>query len=124
MALWDVAGKATGRPVHELRGGAVHEEMAYFGFAQGETAEETALDAQELSLAGFEVIYVKVGRGDSFDLDLVRAVRSAIGPDGTSARVNPNEKWESVHAARMIRKLMAYDVEIVEQPTHCESIWA
>ena len=123
MALWDVAGKATGRPVHELRGGAVHEEIAYFGFAQGETAEETALDAQELSLAGFEVIYVKVGRGDSFDLDLVRAVRSAIGPN-RRLRVDPNEKWESVHAARMIRKLMAYDVEIVEQPTHCESISA
>ncbi len=32
MALWDVMGKAVGRPVHQLLGGAVHDEVQYFGF--------------------------------------------------------------------------------------------
>ncbi|TIY12133.1 MAG: muconate cycloisomerase [Mesorhizobium sp.] len=123
MALWDVAGKAACRPVHELRGGAVREDIAYFGFAQGETAEETAADAGELAEAGFEVIYIKVGHGDVLDLDTIEAVRAAIGPN-KRLRVDPNEKWEPVHAGRMIRKLMAYDVEVVEQPTHCETVSA
>ncbi|MCP4979930.1 MAG: mandelate racemase/muconate lactonizing enzyme family protein, partial [Gammaproteobacteria bacterium] len=38
MALWDVCGKATGQAVHELMGGAVRDEIEYFGFAQGEDA--------------------------------------------------------------------------------------
>lgn len=123
MALWDVAGKAAGRPVHELMGGAVRDEIAYFGFAQGDTAEEVAADARELVAQGFEVIYFKVGRGDALDIATTRAVRAAIGPD-KRLRVDPNEQWSPVHAARMIRRLMEYDVEAVEQPTHCESVAA
>src|ERR1035437_3906445 len=33
MALWDVMGKAIGRPAHQLLGGAVRKEISYFGFA-------------------------------------------------------------------------------------------
>ncbi|PWJ73012.1 L-alanine-DL-glutamate epimerase-like enolase superfamily enzyme [Pseudaminobacter salicylatoxidans] len=123
MALWDVAGKAVGRPAHELMGGAVHDEISYFGFAQGDTAEEVAADASELAAAGFEVIYFKVGRGDGLDIETTKAVRTAIGPD-KRIRVDPNEQWNPIHAGRMIRKLMEYDVEAVEQPTHCESVAA
>jgi L-alanine-DL-glutamate epimerase-like enolase superfamily enzyme len=123
MALWDVAGKAVRRPAHELLGGAVRDEIAYFGFAQGETAEEVAEDARTLAAEGFAVIYFKVGRGDALDLESTKAIREAIGPD-RRLRVDPNETWSPVHAQRMIRKLLVYDVEAVEQPTHCESIAA
>lgn len=123
MALWDAAGKSAGRPVHELLGGAVRDDIEYFGFAQGETAEEVAADAQKLAADGFSVIYIKVGRGDILDLNTVKAVRMAIGPD-KRLRVDPNEHWSPIHAARMIRKLAAYDVEAVEQPTICQSISA
>jgi L-alanine-DL-glutamate epimerase-like enolase superfamily enzyme len=123
MALWDVAGKAVRRPAHEMLGGAVRDTIAYFGFAQGETAEEVAAEARELAAEGFAVIYFKVGRGDTLDLESTKAVRAAIGSD-RRLRVDPNEAWSHVHALRMIRKLQAYDVEAVEQPTHCESIAA
>ena len=123
MALWDVCGKACNRPVHELLGGALREEIQYFGFAQGETAEEIATDAAEIAATGCEVIYVKVGRGDTLDLNIVQQVRTAIGPD-KRLRVDPNEHWNPVRAARMIRKISEFDVEFVEQPTHCESITA
>ena len=32
LALWDALGKALGQPVHRLLGGAVRDEIAYFGF--------------------------------------------------------------------------------------------
>jgi muconate cycloisomerase len=123
MALWDIAGKAAGRPVHQLLGGAVHDEISYFGFAQGDTAEQVAADATALAAEGFEVIYVKVGRGDALDLDVVRAVRAAIGPD-KRMRVDPNEKWSQVQSSRMTRALVEYGVEVVEQPTRCETVAA
>lgn len=121
MALWDVVGKVTGRPVHDLLGGAVRDEVCYFGFAQGEDAAEVAADAEHLARDGFEVIYFKVGRGDGLDLDTAAAVRAAIGPR-KRLRVDPNEHWTPVQASRMIRALLAFNVEVVEQPTHCESV--
>jgi muconate cycloisomerase len=123
MALWDVMGKATGQPAHALLGGAVREDIRYFGFAQGGTADEVAMDAESLAGQGFEVIYFKVGRGDALDLETARAVRAAIGPS-RRMRVDPNEHWTPVHASRMIRELLAFGVEVIEQPTHCESIAA
>ncbi len=123
MALWDAAGKTAGQPVHALLGGRVRDEIRHFGFAQGETAEEVVEDAAALAAQGFEVIYFKVGRGDALDIETARLVRDRIGPD-LRMRVDPNEKWNPLHAGRMIRRLAEYGVELVEQPCHCESISA
>lgn len=123
MALWDVMGKAAGRPAHDLLGGKVRDEICYFGFALGESAVEVARDAASLAEDGFDVIYFKVGRGDALDLETAEAVRAAVGPN-KRLRVDPNEHWTPVHLSRMVRKLLPFDVEAVEQPTHCESIAA
>ena len=123
MALWDVMGKATGLAAHELMGGAVRDEIQYFGFPQGETAEEIAAEAKLLAESGCDVIYFKVGRGDALDIDIAQQVRNAIGPQ-RRMRMDPNEHWSPVRAARMIRKMSEFDVEFIEQPTNCESITA
>jgi muconate cycloisomerase len=123
MALWDLAGKATGLAVHELMGGAVRNEIQYFGFAQGETAAEIAAEAKLLAESGCEVIYFKVGRGDALDIAIAEQVRAAIGPQ-KRLRMDPNEHWSPVRAARLIRKMCDFDVEFIEQPTNCESVVA
>jgi len=122
MALWDVIGKATGRPVHELLGGAVHDEIQYFGFVQGDAPEELAGDAKALADAGHDVIYVKVGRGAELDIAIARAVREAIGP--RRLRLDANEAWDTLTAIRMINQLSAFNIEFIEQPTPCESLSA
>lgn len=123
MTLWDVIGKATGHAVHELLGGALRDDIQYFGFPQGETAEEIAAHAKQLSEDGCEVIYVKVGRGDALDLAIVQQTRAAIGPE-RRLRIDPNEKWDPLKAKRMIQKLAAFEIEFVEQPTDSESLSA
>lgn len=123
MALWDLMGKASGRSVHELMGGALRTEIQYFGFAQGETAEEIAAEAKLLAESGCEVIYFKVGRGDALDIAIAQQVRAAIGPQ-KRLRMDPNEHWSPVRASRLIRKMCDFDVEFIEQPTNCESIAA
>src|SRR4051794_23250888 len=79
MALWDLVGKASGRAVHELMGGAVQSSIQYFGFPQGDTAEELAAEAGSFVAAGCDVIYVKIGRGQELDLQIAKQVRAAIG---------------------------------------------
>ena len=123
MALWDIMGKAAGRAVSELLGGAVHDEIGYFGFPQGETPEEIAAEARIFADQGCEIIYVKVGKDDATDLAIVRQVREAIGPD-RRLRLDPNEHWGPLTAARMIPRIAEYGIEFVEQPTDCESLSA
>ncbi len=123
MALWDVIGKAAGQPVHRLLGGAAHQEIQYFGFLQGDTAEELAEDARDAVAAGFSVIYMKIGRGEETDMRNVAAVRQAIGDDHR-LRLDANEAWDPLTAIRMIRKLSRFDPEFIEQPTPARSIEA
>ncbi len=123
MALWDVIGKAAGQPVHRLLGGAAHQEIQYFGFLQGDTAEELAEDARDLVAAGFSVIYMKIGRGEEIDMRNVAAVRQVIGDDHR-LRLDANEVWDPLTAIRMIRQLSRFDPEFIEQPTPSHSIEA
>ncbi len=119
LALWDAVGKALGQPVHRLLGGAVRDEIAYFGFVQGDGPEEVGAHARELAGQGFEVIYMKVGRGDELDVANARAVRAAIGE--RRLRMDANESWDTLTARRMIDRLLPYAPEFIEQPSPAES---
>lgn len=122
MALWDILGKAAGWPVYRLLGGAVRDEVDYFGFVQGDTTEELVEDARDLAGAGYGVIYLKVGRGEAADLRNTAAVREAIG--GCRLRLDPNCAWSVPEAIHMIGKLREFEPEWIEQPTPLMSIAA
>ncbi len=114
LALWDAIGKAAGQPLHRLLGGAVRDEIRYFGVVQGDTPKELAEHARTLVEEGFQVLYVKVGRGEALDLEIVQAVRKAIG--NVRLRLDANEVWDGMEARRMFEKLRPHDPEFIEQP--------
>jgi len=122
MALWDAVGKACGRPVHELLGGAVRERIHYFGFPQGDTPAELALEARRWADSGCEVIYVKIGRGEVLDKEIIAEVRAAIGP--RRLRVDANEAWDVLTARRMIQAIEPFGIEFLEQPVRSDSLAA
>jgi L-alanine-DL-glutamate epimerase-like enolase superfamily enzyme len=122
MALWDLQGRRAGVPVHRLFGGAHRDRVGYFHFTQGDTPEELAADAARAAAAGERVFYVKVGRGERLDLEIVRAVRREIGD--ARLRLDANEAWDPHDAIRMCRRLEPFDIEFVEQPTPSWSIEA
>ncbi|MGI8420728.1 MAG: mandelate racemase/muconate lactonizing enzyme family protein [Gaiellaceae bacterium] len=111
-ACWDALGRAHGVPTRTFFGGAVHEELDYFGFLQGDDASTLAAHARELPR--HEVIYLKVGRPRD-DEACVAAVREAIGPERL-LRVDPNEAWDAATAVDRIRRLALYDLDGGEQP--------
>jgi L-alanine-DL-glutamate epimerase-like enolase superfamily enzyme len=122
MAMWDLMGKQTGRPVYDLFGGAFRESVGYFYFLQGSTVEELVADAQHAVSLGAPVIYLKLGLGERHDLEATAAVRSVIGDAGL--RLDANEAWDVATAIRMIGKLQEFDPDFVEQPTPSGSIAA
>lgn len=120
MAMWDLQGKLTERPVHQLLGGAHRKAVGYFYFLQGETADELAKDAAIGHANGERVFYLKVGRGEKLDLEITAAVRREI--KDARLRLDANEAWSVHDAINMCRKLEKFDIEFIEQPTVSWSI--
>ncbi len=62
---------------------------------------------------GFSSFKVKLGTGE--DLEQVRAVREAVGPEAR-IRVDANGAWDVETAKRTLCELESLDVELAEQP--------
>ena len=123
MALWDIVGKAYECPVNHFFGGAVRDEISYFGFPQGKSSKEIATNAKSFAEMGHDVIYIKVGTGIKNDIEIIKEVRAAIGPD-KRLRVDPNEHWGTLEMRQILPEVLGCNIECIEQPTHCESISA
>jgi L-alanine-DL-glutamate epimerase-like enolase superfamily enzyme len=115
VACWDALAKTLGVPSRTLFGGAVHDEVDFFGFLQGDDPDTLARHAVELASEGYEIMYLKVGRPARDDEACVSAVRQAIGPDRL-LRIDPNEAWDVGTAVDRIRRLERYGLDWVEQP--------
>ena len=120
FAILDLIGKLDNRPIHQILGGAHRNKVGYFFFLQGSTTEEISKHAAEGFAAGERIFYLKEGRGEAIDINMVRAVRSKIGE--ARLRLDANEAWDPQEAIRMCRKLETYDIDFIEQPTPCWSI--
>ena len=103
------------RPDNVFFGGRVRDEVDFFGFVQGDTAEQLGVHARELASLGHEVLYVKLGRTARDDEECVAAIREAIGPDRL-LRIDPNEAWSVGEAVERIRRLEPFGIDWVEQP--------
>jgi muconate cycloisomerase len=121
VACWDALGRTLGVPTRTFFGGAVRDELDYFGFLQGDDAETLARHARALAGDGYRVVYLKVGRGARDDEAVVAAVREAIGPEPL-LRIDPNEAWDVATAVERIRRLERYDLDWVEQPTPAQDV--
>jgi L-alanine-DL-glutamate epimerase-like enolase superfamily enzyme len=115
MALWDVCGRACGQPLWRLLGGLQQQEATYFYYLARDTREGLAAQVADGLAAGFDVFYLKVGLGDAEDLELVSAVREALGP-GPRLRLDANGSWTLPEALRNLRALSEHDIDFVEQP--------
>jgi galactonate dehydratase len=93
MALWDIAGKAYGLPVHRLLGGPVRERVKVYGHLGGESPEEMADNAVGMMEKGYRALRFyplgpfRSGIPDSYQgvvrrvVSYVDAVRRAVGPE-------------------------------------------
>lgn len=124
MALFDLQGQILGQPVYKLLGGrdtssADGQRGIRLKFVVGAVEPELAAErARRMVDRGWRAIKVKVGRHEHprADVERLRAVREAIGPD-VFLSVDANGGYtvdQAVWAASRFEKL---EVALFEQPT-------
>jgi L-alanine-DL-glutamate epimerase-like enolase superfamily enzyme len=108
IALYDLVGKVTGLPVHELVG--LPAAIPPTDFTIG--IDEPAIVAQRAARAAdFPALKIKCGGPD--DLETLRAVRDVFsGP----IRIDANTGWTREDAERLLPDLVDLGVELIEQP--------
>ena len=82
IALYDLIGKERGLPVSELLGGRMRDRIRLYGSAgMHMTPEEHAAEALAISQLGFRAYKMHSGLGPDQDLETIRRMREAVGPD-------------------------------------------
>lgn len=115
IALWDLVGKAAGLPLYVLFGGLVRERMPFMYFLPRGPIREMTAQALRGVKEGWDTIYIKVGVDIEEEIDVVRAIRKAVGP-APKIRVDANEAWRRYEALRFIRAVEPFGIEFFEQP--------
>lgn len=129
QALWDIAGKLRGAPVHELLGGPVRDRMRVYAWIGGDrtgdySTEELANEAREQVAKGFSAL--KMNASSEMELidtpakaDAVAArldaVREAIGRDRDIA-IDFHGRISRAMSRRLLPMLEPYRPLFVEEP--------
>jgi galactonate dehydratase len=124
QALWDIAGKWRGAPVHELLGGPVRDRARVYSWVAGDVPGEIAEQIAERKEAGFDAVKMNAS-GPLEPLDkpgviaqvvaLASAAREALGQDGDLA-LDFHGRFSAPMARRVLCELEPLHPMFVEEP--------
>ncbi|MBT9582245.1 dipeptide epimerase [bacterium] len=114
LALHDLCSKKAQIPIWAYLGGDNRPVATNYSIGLA-TPREAAEQARALVEQDFACIKLKIGQDPDLDLERVRAVRGAIGPE-VPLRVDANEGWSYVQARRFLTRADAFDLQLIEQP--------
>lgn len=116
MAAYDLFGKASGLPVHQILGGKRRDEIRCFWSVGGATPEETAREALQVKENGYYGCMIKIGTaGWRNDIARTLAAREAVGPDFPLV-ADANQGWDVETAIAYGRACERAELLYFEQP--------
>jgi D-galactarolactone cycloisomerase len=127
IALWDIAGKFHGQPIHRLLGGAFRTRVRPYatGFyrisGQGEAARLADEALRHLD-AGFTLMKVKLGFGVDDDIACMQAIGKALQGRPVRLMVDTNHAYGRAEALRLGRALAELDLRWYEEPVAPEDL--
>jgi len=124
QALWDIAGKSIGVPVHQMLGGHVRDRVRVYSWIGGDDPREVAVEAAIKVEQGFTAVKMN-GSGPLRVIDTpaqaaavaerVAAVREVLGPDRDVA-VDFHGRMSLPMARRVLPLLEEFAPMFVEEP--------
>ena len=122
IALHDIAGKAYDLPVYKLLGGLSRSRIPLSYSIPYGSPEEAAQFAFECVAEGYRTVKIKIGQSAERDIEAMRLVRAAVGPD-VIVRVDANMALRDVDAAvTLAESIEPYNPELLEQPLPPEQL--
>lgn len=129
IALWDLYGKVVGEPVSRLLGSRHRDRVETYATGHfwppvstfEELRRSVVTEAEANVDAGFTAIKNKIGLRRNFgwgperDIELVRAIRDAVGDD-VEIMADANHAYSASEARRVGRSLSELDVRFLEEP--------
>jgi galactonate dehydratase len=129
IACWDIVGKAAGLPVHALLGGRVRDRVRAYANGWYRTEREpdaVAAKAREVVAAGYTAMKfdpfgtawrVQDRQEEDLSIDIVRAVRDAVGPD-VDLMIEAHNRFTASTALRIADRLAEFRPAWLEEPVH------
>jgi L-alanine-DL-glutamate epimerase-like enolase superfamily enzyme len=120
IALWDIAGKAAGKPVHELLGGAKRDRVrAYASRLMPDTPEETAEAVTALCEQGFTAVKLgwgPLGKDPKHDVKLAASAKEAAGENDILIDAGLGYGGDAKVAIDVARELEQIGIFWLEEP--------
>ena len=122
MALFDALGKARGKPVYELLGGAKRQRVPALRLIGTGSTEGDIAETKKRLAEGYVAIKIKVGiASPEADAERARAV-SAIPGDDVLICADANQAWTPDEAIRFVRGIADTRIEFFEQPVAAHDV--
>jgi len=123
MAIWDIMGKAVGKPVHKLLGGSYTEKVrAYASALMPENAEEVKRMVENYTSQGYTAIkfgWGPLGYDVHFDIGLIKAARKAAG-DHVEIMIDIGKRYRLKSAMYVAKALEQLNIYWLEEPLPAE----
>ena len=121
-ALWDIRGKAAGKPVCQLLGASRARIPAYASaLLWRDDPEELGREAEQHLADGFRGMKMRLGRSYEYDHAAVNIVRKAIGPN-SQLMIEGNARYSLDQARRIAVEYREKDVYWFEEPFPPEDV--
>lgn len=114
VACWDILGKATGLPCHQLLGGAAQDDVVLYRAISQLPPAEMARNIAGYRQEGYTKFQLKVGGDADDDIARIRLSRDMLQPRDVLV-ADANTGWTMHEAARVAAAVADVDVYI-EQP--------
>lgn len=115
IALYDIAAQQAGRPLYAFLGGEKNKTIITdYTVSVGEP-EKMAADALKIRDQGYPAIKIKLGKGGEQDIERVRAIRAAVGPE-IPLRIDANQGWKVNEAITTLQALGEFNIQHCEEP--------
>src|ERR671931_278429 len=119
IGLWDLRAKVAGPPLYKLLGGFRGRMPTYIAggyYEEGKGLRELAQEMQDNVEMGARAVKMKIGAVPiREDVERVRVVRDAIGPD-VKLMVDANCAYRAHEAIQIARRMEEYDIFWFEEP--------
>lgn len=122
MALWDLKGKIAGRPIHDLIGGPMREEVEYYYYLPLTNDAELRALCRDGVERGFNVFYIKVGLNEAQEEAYLKLIREEIRPE-RQIRIDANQAWSVPDAVRILNRWQKLiGIDLIEAPVKIDDL--